>query len=155
MLNLDWAAVRDAAPPRCSHQVRVAFSDPFCECQGHCSHWHLSSVMRCLWATLYGRQKRAKSSQRVHVSTYRRPWRTTFWSAFSFGQKKLQTWSKKCLRIGVWQFASCANGSLNLATWRESSMTRYTKNATAHAKIHWLKRWLRRKIAECSPFPSI
>ena len=47
-----------------------------------------------------------------------------------FPLKQLQKWSKnkKCLKIGVWQFASCANGFLKsvrvwLAMWRESSMT--------------------------------
>ena len=31
-----------------------------------------------------------------------------------FQPKQLQKWSKKCFKIDVWQFARCANGSLNL-----------------------------------------
>ena len=48
-----------------------------------------------------------------------------------FRPKQLQKWSKnkKCLKIGMWQFTSCENGSLKsvrvwLSTWWESSMTR-------------------------------
>ena len=157
-LSLDWAAVRDGAPSHFSSQVRVACSDPFFECQGHYVHWHSSSVMRSLWATVYGHQKCAKVGQRVHVWTYRCSWRTAFWSAFGFGRKipkvekeqemledrhvtvhNLCEWSLKSERV-------------QLATWQESSMTRvyrsvqekvfnFSKNKTKNCDLYMDYYW--------------
>ena len=81
MLSLDCTAMHDGASARFSCQVRVACSDPFFECQGHNPHWHSSSGMWSLWATVYGCQKCVKVGQTVHVWTYRRSWWTVFWSA--------------------------------------------------------------------------
>ena len=67
-----------ASPTRCKLHAMISFF----ECQGHYPHWHSLSVMQSLWATMYGRQKRAKVGQRVHVQTSRSPWWTAFWLAF-------------------------------------------------------------------------
>ena len=53
--------------------------------------------------------------------------------------KQLQKWSKKCLKVGLWQFASCAHGSLMSVRVR---LTRFWPN------ICFIARWVPKMLTE-------
>ena len=99
-----------ASPTRCELSAVIHFLSAKCITP----HSHSLSVMWSLWATVYGRQKHAEVDQRVYVRTYRHPWWTEFWSAFSFslnncksGARTRNAWRSACdsswaVRMGPW-----------------------------------------------------
>ena len=101
MLSLDWAAVRDGVPSCVSCQVRAACTEPFFECQ---EHWH---------------QKLAKVGQRVHVKTYRRPWLSAFWSAFSFARNNCKSAGRT---RNAWRLVCDSSQAVRMDAWSQSAI---------------------------------
>ena len=92
-------------------------------------------VMRRLWATVYRHQNVRKWVREFMygcTNVHEKSILVGLW----FWLKQLQTWSKKFLKIGVWQFASCVNGTLNLRNVAGEFYDKgIQKNAIAHAKV--------------------
>ena len=131
-LSLDWAAINDGAPLLFSCQVWVTCSD---------IHRQLCEV--------YGPQcmdiKMCESGSESSCMDVKMSMMNSILVGLRFRPKQLQKWSKnkKCLKIGMWQFVSCANRSLKsvrvwLATWQESSKTRVYEKSHSTDKSAWI-----------------
>ena len=119
-----------ASPARCKLHAVICFF----ECQGHYPHWHSSSDMQSLWATVYGHHNRAKVGQRVHVRTHRRPWRTVFWSDFGFGRINCKSGARNAWKSACDSSRAVQTDSWTCVTWQESSMTRVYKKCHSICK---------------------
>ena len=114
MLSLHWAAVCDGAPVRFSCQVQVACSESiFWVPRALPSLTFIVSYAKSMGHSVWTSQmcETGSESKCIHVQI---SIKNGVLVGLRFWLKRLQKWSKKCLKIGLWQFASCVNGSLNL-----------------------------------------
>ena len=131
MFSFDWAAVRNGSPQtspaRCEWSVfwvpralpTLTFIISYAKSMGH-----------SVWMSKTCKSGSESSCMYVRTDIHDEECLVGLW----FRPKQLQKWSKKCLKIGVWQFMSCANGSLKSVRWRESSVTRAYEKCNSTCK---------------------
>ena len=152
MLSLDWAAVRNGTPPRFSHQVQVACSDQFFECQAHYPPLtFIISYAKSMGHSVWTLKTYESGSEFMYGCTdahdEQRSGRPSV-SAKTIAKVEQEMLEDQHVTVReLWKWIPEPAQCGGIVIWQG-----YTKNAKAQAKVHRSQPWLHKKIAESPAF---